>query len=239
MLTISELADLTGVTPRAIRHYHRVGVLPEPPRRANGYRSYGPTHLIRLMHVRRMQDLGLSLAEIRDLDDDEPAGTRATLVALDEDLARQQRELLRRREAIAVVLAGPDDLTLPPELAVMLERAAALGLPPAAVTAERDALALLVALHPEHVPTLTRLYATALGDEALVRLGVRFANLDVAPDDPAVDALAAELAAVLRQHAVPGASAQEWRFDVMAAYLQETLTPAQHRCAELVGKELT
>ncbi len=55
MLTISELADLTGVTPRAIRHYHRVGVLPEPPRRANGYRSYGPTHLIRLMHVRRMQ----------------------------------------------------------------------------------------------------------------------------------------------------------------------------------------
>lgn len=237
MFTISELANLAGVTPRAVRHYHRLGVLPEPPRRANGYRSYGPAHLIRLVHVRRMQDLGLSLAEIRGLADDQPADTRTTLLALDEELARQQRELFRRRESIAVVLAGPADLTLPPELAALLERAAALGLPEAAVVAERDALALLVALHPEQTPTLTRMYRQALGDEALLPLGLRFAHLDGPPDDPAVDVLAAELAVVLRGHAVPGASAQEWRFDVLEAYLQEAMNPAQQRCAELIGKE--
>lgn len=237
MFTISELADLAAVTPRAIRHYHRLGVLPEPPRRGNGYRSYGPVDLVRLVHVRRMQDLGLSLAEISGLADDQPADTRSTLLALDEDLARQQRELSRRRAAIAAVLDGPADLTLPPELAVLLDRAAALGLPAAALATEREALALLVALHPERTPMLTRMYAGALGDEALVTLGVRFATLDGPPDDPAVEELAGELAAVLRGHTVPGAEPQEWRFDVMGAYLRDAMNPAQQRCAELIGKE--
>ncbi len=240
MFTISELANLAGVTSRAIRHYHRLGVLPEPPRRANGYRAYGPTHLVRLVHVRRMQDLGLSLADIRGLSDDQPADTRSTLLALDEDLARQQRELFRRRAAIAAVLEGPADLTLPPELAVLLDRAAALGLPAAALATEREALALLVALHPEQTPALTRMYGDGLGDEALVTLGLRFAALDVPPDDRAVDELARELAAVLRGHAMPGAPGTqppEWRYDVMGAYLSEAMNPAQLRCAELIGKE--
>ena len=46
MLVISELANLVGVTVRTVRHYHRLGLLPEPERRGNGYRSYGPADLI-------------------------------------------------------------------------------------------------------------------------------------------------------------------------------------------------
>ncbi|WP_084195160.1 MerR family DNA-binding transcriptional regulator [Streptosporangium amethystogenes] len=34
----SELGSLAGVTVRALRHYHQVGVLDEPPRGPNGYR---------------------------------------------------------------------------------------------------------------------------------------------------------------------------------------------------------
>jgi DNA-binding transcriptional MerR regulator len=239
VLTISELADLAGVTPRAIRHYHRIGVLPEPPRRANGYRTYGPADLIRLTRLRRMQDVGLSLAEIGRLVG-EPAGgdTRAALLALDAELARRQDELAGRRAAIAAVLAGPGDLTLPAELAVLLDRAAALGLPPAAIAVERDALALLVALYPDRLPRLVALYTEALDDRRMVELGLRFTALaDTPADDPAVDALATELAAALRGRAGPG-SAGDWRVDVMTTHLQQALSAAQQRCAELIGKEL-
>jgi DNA-binding transcriptional MerR regulator len=238
VLSISELANLAGVTQRAVRHYHRVGVLPEPPRRGNGYRSYGPPHLFRLLHIRRMQDLGLSLAEIGRLIDDEPADTRTALRALDDQLASRQRDLHRRREAIAAVLAGPGDLRLPPELAEVLDRAERLGLPADAVAAERDTLALVVALHPEQVPTLVRLYRDALGDEALLALGQRFAALaDVPPEDPAVDALAAEFAAALRGRQMPDPGGAAAGFAVVDAHLRESLSPAQQRCAELVGKE--
>lgn len=238
MLTISELADLAGVTPRAIRHYHRVGVLPEPPRRGNGYRSYGPAHLVRLTQIRRMQDVGLSLAEIGRLADDPAGDTRGALLALDAELARQQAELLRRREAIAAVLAGPADLALPAELAVLLDRAVALGLPAEAVAVERDALALLVALYPGRVPALVAMYRQALGDDRMVALGLRFTALaDVPAEDPAVDALAAELADALRGRAGQG-PAEDWRVDVLATYFQQALSPAQQRCAELIGKEL-
>jgi DNA-binding transcriptional MerR regulator len=239
VLTISELAELAGVTPRAIRHYHRIGVLPEPPRRGNGYRTYGPADLIRLTRIRRMQDVGLSLAEIGRLEADAAeGGTRAALLALDAELARRQEELTRRRAAVAAVLAGPGDLALPAELGVLLDRAAALGLPAEAVAVERDALALLVALYPDRVPKLVELYGQALGDDRLVRLGLRFTALADAPaDDPAVAALAAELAEALRGRAGQG-PAEDGRVDVMSTYFQQALSPAQQRCAELVGKEL-
>jgi hypothetical protein len=121
---------------------------------------------------------------------------------------------------------------------VLLDRAAALRLPAEAVAVERDALALLVALYPDRVPRLVTLYTEALGDRRIVELGLRFTALAGTPaDDPAVDALAAELAEALRGRAGQG-PAGDWRVDVMATHLRQALSPAQQRCAELIGKEL-
>lgn len=39
-MRIGEIATLVGLTTRAIRHYHPVGLLPEPERRPDGYRAY-------------------------------------------------------------------------------------------------------------------------------------------------------------------------------------------------------
>lgn len=265
MLTISELAGLVGATPRTIRHYHRLGLLPEPPRRANGYRSYGPAHLIRLTRIRRLRDVGLSLAEIgRLLDgaDADPANpghgdpghrdpdragsaVRAALLALDEDLARQQRDLARRRRDLAGLLAGPRDVTLPAELAELVDQVAALGADPADVATERDALALAVALHPEQVPTLVNLYRHALGQGAeLMAAGRRFAALvHTTPDDPLVAEVAGDLVAALRRAQV-GADAAAGtptggRDPMVEAFLDESLSPAQRRCAELIGEAFT
>ena len=62
---LSELADAAGVTPRTVRYYIAQGLLSSPGRLGPGTR-YGNEHLDRLHLIRRLQDQGLSLAEIRD-----------------------------------------------------------------------------------------------------------------------------------------------------------------------------
>ena len=62
---LPELADAAGVTPRTVRYYIAQGLLPSPGRLGAGTR-YGREHLDRLHLIRRLQDQGLSLAEIRD-----------------------------------------------------------------------------------------------------------------------------------------------------------------------------
>jgi MerR family copper efflux transcriptional regulator len=66
-LTIGTVAKRAGVAIDTIRYYEREGLLPEPLRRASGYRSYNETAISRLRFIRRAKDLGFTLEEIRDL----------------------------------------------------------------------------------------------------------------------------------------------------------------------------
>lgn len=107
-MRIGEIAALVGVTTQAIRHYHHVGLLPEPERRPNGYRSYSVRDAVRLARVRRLTELGLSLDEVRDvLAQDAGRELAEVLEELDADLARQEAELAGRRRRLAVLLAAP------------------------------------------------------------------------------------------------------------------------------------
>ena len=56
-MRIGELAGLVGISTRAIRHYHRVGLLPEPARTPNGYREYSLRDAVELARVRRLTGL--------------------------------------------------------------------------------------------------------------------------------------------------------------------------------------
>ena len=62
--SLTELADLAGVTPRTIRYYLGQGLLPSVGQSGPGVR-YGPGHLARLRVIRRLQVEHLPLAEIR------------------------------------------------------------------------------------------------------------------------------------------------------------------------------
>ena len=62
-----DLARATGCNLETIRYYETVGIMPDPPRTAKGYRSYDDTHVRRLKFVMRSRDLGFSLDEIRGL----------------------------------------------------------------------------------------------------------------------------------------------------------------------------
>ena len=64
-MKIGELANKTGLTTKTIRYYEDIGVLPEPGRQANGYRSYHPSVIDRVGFIKDAQASGLSLIEIQ------------------------------------------------------------------------------------------------------------------------------------------------------------------------------
>src|SRR6516225_4443730 len=66
-LTISRLAQLGGVNLETIRYYEREGLLPKPPRTEAGYRLFPSETARRLRFIKRAQELGFSLGEIREL----------------------------------------------------------------------------------------------------------------------------------------------------------------------------
>jgi len=66
-MTIGRLAKEAGINIDTIRYYERNGLIPEPVRRASGYREYGSADLRRLRFILRAKDLGFTLAEIGEL----------------------------------------------------------------------------------------------------------------------------------------------------------------------------
>ncbi|HIY67627.1 MAG TPA: MerR family transcriptional regulator [Candidatus Agrococcus pullicola] len=98
-----ELAELTGTTVNTIRHYHRLGLLDEPDRKYNGYKQYGVGDLVRLLRIRRLADLGVSLSQIDEIGSEEDA-TPDALRVLDAELAASIDRLQRARADIAAIL---------------------------------------------------------------------------------------------------------------------------------------
>jgi DNA-binding transcriptional MerR regulator len=131
-MRIGELADLVGISTRAIRHYHGVGLLPEPARRANGYREYSLRDAVALARVRRLTELGLSLDEVGDvLAGDTDRDLADVLRELDADLAGQEADIHRRRARLAQLLRQAEAGGMPsqqapvsPELTALFGRMA-------------------------------------------------------------------------------------------------------------------
>ncbi len=95
LLTISEVREQAGVSARTLRYYEEMGLLPGVRRRAGGRRVYGPDELERLRFIQRLKALGLSLAEIKDLNAVYAIGgsTKAMLGRLDQLLAERREEI--------------------------------------------------------------------------------------------------------------------------------------------------
>jgi len=111
-LTIGTVAKRVGVNIDTIRYYEREGLLPEPQRRASGYRSYGEAAIVQLRFIRRAKTLGFTLDEIRELlalSHDRQLGVKAVkqrakarLAAIEQRIA----ELQRVRDGLAQLVAS-------------------------------------------------------------------------------------------------------------------------------------
>ena len=66
-LKIGQLAQRAAVNLQTIRYYERLGLLPEPPRLDSGYRDYPDSAVRSVRFIKRAQEIGFSLAEIREL----------------------------------------------------------------------------------------------------------------------------------------------------------------------------
>ena len=66
-LTIGRLARATGVHVETVRYYERRGLLSRPVRAAGGFRHYSIDAVDRLRFIKRAQELGFQLKEIKDL----------------------------------------------------------------------------------------------------------------------------------------------------------------------------
>ena len=99
---IGEVEKRAGVSARTIRYYEELGLLPGVRRRSGGRRVYGPDELERLRFIQRLKALGLSLAEIKDLNAVYAIGgsTRDMLLRLEELLDKHRGELDARIEEL-------------------------------------------------------------------------------------------------------------------------------------------
>jgi DNA-binding transcriptional MerR regulator len=102
-LTIGALCARLALSARTVRYYEELGLLPGVRRRAGGRRVYGPDELERLRFIQHLKALGLSLAQIRELNAVHAIGgsTRAMLTRLDELLAQRLADTETRLAEIA------------------------------------------------------------------------------------------------------------------------------------------
>jgi len=248
-MRIGELADLVGISTRAIRHYHRVGLLPEPARRTNGYREYSLRDAVELARVRRLIELGLSLGEVGDvLAGDAERDLAEILRELDADLAGQEADIRRRRARLAQLLrqaeAGMPSEQAPvsPGLAGLFGRMAeaAEGRPgpePAMAAKDRDLMALLETVSTAHGADWLDVLTGELGSDpgAVERAYAVYALLDElagsAADDPRVEAAAQAIVAAIPEparHAIrlPDGAFEETDEGFAAAFYAD-FAPAQ------------
>lgn len=234
-----QLADLSGVSLRAIRHYHDIGLLAEPERLSNGYKQYGIGHLVTILRIKRMSSLGFSLERIAAMLDS-PAGADGALHALHAELTAAIARLTRMRAEVAAAL----DSGLPPDITRDAVRAMdVLGHDP-----HGRAMAIIITdlLRPANVVAETF--------EALAESAPEAADLDAAfgrlsPDSPPeeADALAARMSEAAgrflaeRPHLVaasqPGPEDDRKTAIVMDA-VNAGLNPAQTRVLDRVIRDL-
>ncbi|WP_432119605.1 MerR family transcriptional regulator [Streptomyces sp. bgisy032] len=115
-----QLAELAGTTTKAVRHYHEIGLLEEPERASNGYKRYGAGHLVRLLRIRRLTDLGVALADVPSVESgDEKA--RQILRDLDAELAADIERRQRMRRELAAVMENRAALDMPPDFRTLAD----------------------------------------------------------------------------------------------------------------------
>jgi DNA-binding transcriptional MerR regulator len=210
--SLTELADLGGVTPRTVRYYLGQGLLPAVGPSGPGSK-YGTTHLARLRLIRRLQTEHLPLAEIRRrLDDLDEAAIR--------DLAAQERPSPPQDSALDYLrgVLGPSGRS----------PSSATSATPAASAAAMSAPALAAAPEPAGRPLLARAPVDAASPSSAVgEVLALTAPVDDSPTPPVIErsqwdriAVAPDVEIHIRR---PLARAQQKGVDRLVAIARELL----------------
>ena len=98
--TIKQVADLAGLTTRALRYYDEIGLLPPAEIGANGYRYYNHDSLLRLQQVLFFRELEVPLSDIQHILSNPGFNLESTLL---DHRKRLQKRCLRLENLITTI----------------------------------------------------------------------------------------------------------------------------------------
>lgn len=205
MLTISQLATYAGVTVRAVRHYHRIGLLQEPERDRSGYRTYDAVAVVRLIRIRTLADAGVPLARVQELLDAGPEKFTGGVQEIDKALRAEIRRLQNTRSRLARLAAG-EHLALPQSVVDYLDRLRGLGIEERYIEMERDAWIMIAAQVPHAIDSVIARKHEELDDPDMVKL---YSLLSGALDWPATDLRIVEAADIMERLMIRAVEAGE------------------------------
>jgi len=235
MLTIGQLAAYAGVTVRAVRHYHKIGLMPEPARDRSGYRTYDAAAITRLIRIHALAGAGVPLARVQELLDAGPAEFADGVQRIDQELRAEIRRLRGTRLRLAR-LADGEQLALPPSVVGYLDRLRGLGVDERYIAIERDAWVMVAAQVPDQIDAVMAKKHEDLDDPDMVRLYHLISDaFDCRPDDPRV----VELADILDRLRLRALAAGELNTDFVdekfAALLDATMLESSPAAARLLA----
>lgn len=247
-LTIGELARLAGTTSRTVRHYHQIGLLPEPRRSEAGYRKYGVVDLLTLLKARRLASFGMPLERVKQVLGAGAVEATALLDELDTELAAQINALEAQRRVLALLRQHAVDPQVPEEFAPHFSALRAAGAPEEHLGKELDLVLLMSSFGIGE--GLERAYRAQLAAVSDVTEYVEFtkrleALADVDADAPEVEEVARDYIRLM-EPVIPELrnSVEIWTsLDPTAeALLQQhelsAASPAQWRVMEILAQEL-
>lgn len=239
MLTIGQLAAYAGVTVAAVRHYHKIGLLPEPGRDRSGYRSYDAEAVVRLIRIHVLASAGVPLAHVETLLDAGPDEFAAGVQQIDRRLRTEARRIQDTRERLAQLAAG-DHLALPESVVGYLDRLRGLGVDERYIERERDAWIMVAAQLPDRIDAMMEGKHRDLDHPDMVRLYELFSQaFDLTADDPHVVEAADILDRVLTRAAEEGELNVDGFDDPFIDLMDTTMAdsgPAATRLLELLAE---
>lgn len=218
-ITIGEFAALTGTTVKTVLYYHKKGLLPQPQRSASGYRLYGAADLSRMRIIQQFKSLGMDLESIGGAIGvaDDRRTLRQVLESLEQELSVQRTEIDARLEAVQHLLQeDPDALEADGSATESFELMQAV-MGPSMVEEYRTSVPELYRQHRRLSAIVdgykwgidysdeNRALAEFFRDHPdvhvqAIALGKKLANLaDIDEDDPRVEELASEAAAMVAE----------------------------------------
>jgi precorrin-8X/cobalt-precorrin-8 methylmutase len=111
-LTIKKLTETVGgnITPRMVRHYHQLGLLPEALRSPSNYRLYTEKHVQHLRRIVALKQQGFQLEHIRKLLETEEPATDTLIAQLQQQYRSIIQQITRLRQTASALegLLGRD-----------------------------------------------------------------------------------------------------------------------------------
>ncbi|GAA1489702.1 MerR family transcriptional regulator [Brachybacterium sacelli] len=244
-VTISQAAAYTGVTVKAVRHYHRLGLLPEPERDPSGYRRYGSEELFRLIQIRTLGGAGVPLAQVDLLLATDPASFEESLQELDQRI-EDQIHVLRERQRKLHELTSVEQALLPQRAIELLAHLRDLSFDDTFVDLQREGLVLANAMAPDLFENFLEQFEERLRDPTHVAiLHASWAAEGMSPDDPRLETLADDMAQSILAHRTGLSLPESVRKGTQAGEVYDAINhhrsqewPTASRLTELVEERL-